>query len=204
MNTHEVEPWWGLLVIGAMTICGCGGRQANADARLPRPVRLVAVESSTDAGSTMYSAVIAPNAQVALAFRVSGYVTDIRQTNAADGRSRALEPGAEIASGLTLARIRAADYRAVVDRVRGARDESAAGIAAAEAGLAEAQAAFTEAESDFGRISILWQQESITKPAYDGARARLDAARAKVDARDRGSCGGEAAFRRRRGAAARS
>ena len=40
----------------------------------------------------------------------------------------------------------------------------------------------TQAESDFGRIAVLWQQESVTKPAYDGSRAKLDAARAKVDA----------------------
>ena len=29
---------------------------------------------------------------------------------------------------------------------------------------------------------MLWQQESVTKPAYDASKARLDAARAKVDA----------------------
>src|SRR5262249_53959067 len=117
-----------------------------------------------------------------LAFRVPGYVVDIRRTKAADGRTRALEPGANIARGLILARIRATDYQAIVDKAHGLRNESNAGITAAEAGLVEAQAALTQAESDFARISILWQQESITKPAYDGAKARFDAARAKVDA----------------------
>jgi multidrug efflux pump subunit AcrA (membrane-fusion protein) len=126
--------------------------------------------------------VIAPNAQVDLTFRVSGYVVDIHRTPGPDGRTRALEPGAPVAKGLVLARVRASDYQAVVDRARGAREESSAGVAGAEAGLAEAQAGLAQAESDFGRISALWQQESITKPAYDGAKARLDAARAKVDA----------------------
>ena len=182
MNTHDVELLCGLLVIMGVAFCGCGGHRTSADARSPRAVRLVTVESSVDGGSTRYSAIITPNAQVDLAFRASGYVVDILQTQADDGRRRAVEPGATIARGVALARLRAADYQAVVDKAQGARDESSAGVAAAEAGLAEAQAALTLAESDFGRISTLWEQESITKPAYDGARATLDAARAKVDA----------------------
>src|SRR5262249_51369962 len=147
-----------------------------------KAVRLVTVETSTGADPTRYSAVIAPNAQVDLAFRVAGYVVDIHRSKAADGRVRELEPGDLVARGATLARGRPADYQAVVDKAHGARDEAAAGIAAAEAALTEAQAGFTQAELDYNRISTLWQQESITMPAYDGARARLDAARAKVDA----------------------
>src|SRR5262249_44745524 len=37
-------------------------------------------------------------------------------------------------------------------------------------------------ELDFARVAVLWQQESITKPAYDASKTRLDTARAKVDA----------------------
>jgi RND family efflux transporter MFP subunit len=182
MRVHDVQRLQGLLVIAAFLTNGCAGPEANADARSPKAVRLVAVESSTGADSTAYSAVIAPNSQVDLAFRVSGYVVDIHRTKGADGRTRAVEPGATVARGQTLARVRATDYQAVVDKARGARDESSAGVTAAEAGFAEARAGLTQAESDFERISVLWQQESITKPAYDGSKARLDAARAKVDA----------------------
>jgi RND family efflux transporter MFP subunit len=182
MRTQQFQRTGLLVILAAALSGGCGGPEASADVRSPKAVRLVAVESSTEAGSTTYSAVIAPNAQVDLTFRVPGYVVEVQQIKGADGRSRALEPGAAIRRGVTLARIRASDYQALVDKARGARDESSAGIAAAEAGLAEAQAALTQAESDFGRISILWEQESITKPAYDGARAKLDAARAKADA----------------------
>ena len=91
------------------------------------------------AESTTYSAIITPNAQVDLAFRVSGYVVDVRRTKGADGRTRAVEPGAAVTTGLVLARIRATDYQAVVDKAQGASDESGAGIDAAEAALAEAQ-----------------------------------------------------------------
>src|SRR5262249_15833698 len=122
-----------LVVLFAILSNGCARHEANADARRPKAVRLVAVESSADTGSTTYSAVIAPGAQVDLAFRVSGYVVDLRRTKGADGRSRALEPGAPLARGLTLARVRATDYQALVDKARGSRDESNAGIGAAEA-----------------------------------------------------------------------
>jgi multidrug efflux pump subunit AcrA (membrane-fusion protein) len=182
MKTNGCRELGGLFVTVSILTVGCVTHDSSADALSAKAVRLVSVESSPHAESTAYSAVIAPNAQVDLAFRVSGYVVEIDRTKGADGRTRALEPGATVARGLVLARVRATDYQAVVDRARGARDESSAGVAVAEAGLAEARAGLTQAESDFGRLAILWQQESITKPAYDASKARLDAARAKVAA----------------------
>ena len=173
----------GLVAIAAVLGCGCVGRAGSAvDARPPKAVRLVTVNASTTAESTTYSAIITPNAQVDLAFRVSGYVVDVCRTKGADGRLRPLEPGAAVTTGLVLARLRATDYQAAVDKAQGSREESSAGIHAAEAALAEAQAALTQAESDFGRIATLWEQESVTRPAYDASKARLDAAKAKVDA----------------------
>jgi HlyD family secretion protein len=172
-----------LVVVAVVQTAACVGRAgSDVDARPAKAVRLVAVEASTDAESTTYSAVITPNAQVELAFRVSGYVVDVRRTKGADGRIRAVEPGAAVTTGLVLARVRASDYQAVVDKAQGSRDESKAGVEAAAAGLAEAQAALAQADSDFSRIATLWQQESVTKPAYDASKARLDVARAKVDA----------------------
>jgi RND family efflux transporter MFP subunit len=162
---------------------GCAGQGATvASDPNTKAVRTVAVELSGGPGATTYSAIIAPNVQVDLAFRIPGYVVAVHQAKAADGRIRPLEPGDPVTSGLILARIRASDYQAVVDKGRGASDESAAGISAAEAQLAEAQAGLTQADADFARIDTLWRQESITKPAYDASKARLDVARAKVDA----------------------
>ena len=179
-NVRTVLAW---VAIAAAQTAACVGRAgSDVDARPAKAVRLVAVEASTAAESTTYSAIITPNAQVDLAFRVSGYVVDVRRTKGADGRIRAVEPGAAVTTGLVLARVRASDYQAVVDKAQSSVDESRAGVDAADAALAEAHAAFTQAESDFGRIATLWQQESVTKPAYDASKARLDIARAKVDA----------------------
>jgi RND family efflux transporter MFP subunit len=169
--------------IAAVLTCGCADRTgAETDARLPTAVRLVTVEASTGAEPTTYSAIIAPNAQVDLAFRVSGFVVDVRHMKGPDGRTRALEPGAAVTRGLVLARIRTTDYQAVVDKAQGSSNESTAGVTVAESGLLEAQAALTQADADFGRIATLWEQESVTKPVYDGSKAKLDMARAKVDA----------------------
>jgi RND family efflux transporter MFP subunit len=183
MTTRALQTLLVFVIVAALQACGgVGGAGSDAAARPPQAVRLVSVAASTGAESTTYSAVIAPNAQVDLAFRVSGYVVEVRRTKGADGRIRAVEPGAAVTTGLVLSRVRAIEYQAVVDKAQGSRAESSAGITVAEAALAEAQAALTQAEADFGRIATLWQQESITKPAYDASKARLDVARAKVDA----------------------
>jgi RND family efflux transporter MFP subunit len=120
--------------------------------------------------------------KVELAFRVSGYVVELYQSNGADGRMRPLESGARVVAGTVLARIRPNDYQAVVDKVRGAQEEAQAGVASAEAQLVQAQASLVQAELDFTGVSALWDQESTTKPAYDVSKAKLDVAKAAVDA----------------------
>jgi multidrug efflux pump subunit AcrA (membrane-fusion protein) len=168
---------------------GCGQKISARDNAMPQAVRMAVVELSKDPELTKYSAIITPNAQVDLSFRVSGYVVQLHQTKAADGRTRPLEAGALVDSGVVLARIRANDYEMAVAKARGERDEAAAGIRNAEAQLAQANAGLAEAELDFGRISKLWEQESITTPVYDGSKTRLDVARAKVDAAKAGLAG---------------
>lgn len=174
-----------LLFIGgvALLATGCARKiSANAeDNAPPQAVRMASVELAKEAEPTKYSAVITPNAQVDLAFRVPGYVVELYQTKGADGRIRPLEAGALVPAGTVLACVRANDYQAGVDKARGVRAETEAGVRGAEAQVVEANAGLAEAELDFERVSKLWEQESTTKPVYDGSKARLDAARAKVD-----------------------
>lgn len=174
-----------LLGAAALLTTACTTRHVTAEDDgngPPKAVRTAVVEWSKEQEPAKYSAIIAPNAQVDLAFRVPGYVVQLYQTKGADGRIRPLEAGAPVGVSTTLARIRASDYQAVVDKARGVRDEADAGVRAAEAQLTEARATLTQAELDFERISKLWEQESVTKPVYDGSKARLEMARAKVDA----------------------
>lgn len=172
-----------LLGASVLLSTACTTRRVAAEgAGTPKAIRLVTVQLATDSEPAKYSAIIAPNAQVDLAFRVSGYVVHLDQIKGADGRIRPLEPGARVEAGTVLARVRSSDYQAVVDKARGARDEADAGVHAAEAQLSEAQAGREQAELDFERVSKLWEQESITKPAYDGSKAAHDIALARVAA----------------------
>jgi len=180
------------MVAAAMLTAGCAARRDSAEGAgdaTPKAVRMAVVEMSKNSEPVRYSAIIAPNAQVDLAFRVSGYVVQLYETKGADGRIRPLEAGSLIAAGTTLARIRTSEFQATVDKARGVRNEADAGIRAAEAQIAEAQAGLAQAELDFARVSKLWEQESITKPVYDGSKARLDIARSKVDAAKAASVG---------------
>jgi len=181
-----------LIGAAALPTAGCAARQNSAEGAgdaTPKAVRMAVVELSKNPEPARYSVIIAPNAQVDLAFRVSGYVVDLYQTKGADGRIRPLEAGAQVAAGTALARIRASEFQATVDKARGIRNEADAGIRVAEAQIAEAQAGLAQAELDFARVSKLWEQESITKPVYDGSKARLDIARAKADAAKAASVG---------------
>jgi multidrug efflux system membrane fusion protein len=172
-----------LLGASILLSTACTTRRVAAEGGgTPKAIRLVTVQLANDSEPAKYSAIIAPNAQVELAFRVSGYVVHLHQTKAADGRIRPLEAGAPVKAGTVLARVCPSDYQAVVDKARGSRDEADAGAHAAEAQLAEAQAGLQQAELDFERVSRLWEQESITKPAYDGSKATHDIALARVDA----------------------
>src|SRR5262245_41566761 len=101
MNPNDINRLRSLFAVAALLTGGCSSHEANADAREASAVRLMTVESAPGAEGTTYSAVIAPNAQVDLAFRVSGYVVDILRLKSADGRTRAVEPGAELAKGDT-------------------------------------------------------------------------------------------------------
>jgi RND family efflux transporter MFP subunit len=190
---NRVDLWAVLAAVLFAAACSTG-RTAGDPPAQPKAVRMGTVSLSREGEPAKYSAILTPNAQVDLAFRVSGYVVELYQTTAADGRLRPLEPGAHVVAGTVLARVRPSDYQAVVDRARGGGQEAETGVAAAEAQMVQAQASLAQAELDFARVSALWDQASITKPAYDASRARLDIAKAVVD----GAKAGIVAAQRRR------
>jgi RND family efflux transporter MFP subunit len=174
--------YFGVVLAGALFVIACSRSRATDDSAPARAIRVGTVSLIREDEGAKYSAILTPNAQVELAFRVSGYVVELYQTKGADGRLRPLEPGAPVVAGTVLARIRPTDYQAVFDKSRGAQEEGHAGVATAEAQLVQAQASLAQAELDFKRVSALWEQESITKPAYDASKAKLDIAKAGVDA----------------------
>jgi RND family efflux transporter MFP subunit len=114
-----------------------------------------------------YSASLIPYAQVDLAFRSTGYITEVKQIRSADGRTRDIGTGDYVTRGTVLAQIRPQDLKNQVD-------ESGAQV---DAAIAQ----HTQAEQDFNRAKALYATQSLTKPDYDQAQARFDASLAGVN-----------------------
>jgi len=140
-----------------------------------RPVRVENVTTEVPAMGLRYSAAIQPYEQVQLAFKVGGYVRDVRQVRDAGGRPRNLQQGDPVARGTVLARVDPADYQEKVNQ--------------AKAQLAEAEASLARVRADAARAESLYKDQALTRPEYDaatsglaGATARVDAARAQLEA----------------------
>ena len=172
-----------MVITIAALLWGCGKSEGTKSEKpMAKPVTVALVTMTGKPEPTQYSGVLAPDAQTEMAFRIPGYVTELLQAGGGAGRGRAAEAGTAVAAGAVLARLRPAEYQAVLDRARSSEQEAEAGIRGAEAQLAQAEANAKQAELEHERIERLWQQESVTKPAYDGSLAKRDSARAGVNA----------------------
>jgi RND family efflux transporter MFP subunit len=150
---------WGALVaaVAAASTLACAKEVEHA-AR-PVPVRAQVVEGSSSVGGRRYSAVIRPDVQVDLAFKVTGYIESILEVRGADGRPRAVQEGDAVARGTVLARVRDGEYR---DRVE------------------EARSSLTKARGDFERAAQLYERRTVSKADYDAAAAQLTASQARM------------------------
>jgi multidrug efflux system membrane fusion protein len=124
------------------------------------------VQSEVAAGGLRYSATIQPFEQVSLAFKVGGYVRELRQVPGSDGRPRNLQQGDLVAKGTVLARITPADYEERVNQ--------------AKAQMAEAEASLAKAQADGARADALYAQKAMTRPDYDAATSGLAASQARA------------------------
>src|SRR5205085_11970078 len=115
--------YFGAVLAGALSVIGCSHSRAADDPAQAKAIRVGTVSLVREAEAAKYSAILTPNAQVELAFRVPGYVVELYRTKGADGHLRPLEPGAPVVAGTVLARIRPTDYQVVVDKARGAKED---------------------------------------------------------------------------------
>jgi RND family efflux transporter MFP subunit len=156
-----------IFAVTAITI-GAGCHNAPAlPAKPPIAVRLADVALYQSNEGLQYSASLIPYAQVDVAFRTTGYVTDVKQVKSADGRTRNIGTGDYVKKGTVLAQIRRQD-------LKNQADESTAQVDSAVAQHAQA-------EQDFNRAKALYATQSLTKPDYDQAQARFDATLAAVN-----------------------
>src|SRR5262249_33470798 len=122
-----------LMVMPALLGATCSRREpgkGKPPGEIPKAVRMATVKVSNVSETGKYSAILPPDAQVDLAFRISGYVVEVYQTASPDGRVRPIEPGYPVPAGTILARIRPSDYEAIVDKARGTHREAEAGTRA--------------------------------------------------------------------------
>jgi RND family efflux transporter MFP subunit len=162
MTTRRVP--LGIWALALLPALACG--HAREDKAPPRPVRVQRVAGEMAAAGLRYSAAIQPYEQVALAFKVGGYVREIRQVRGVDGRLRNLQQGDRVTRGTVLARIEPADYQERVNQAR--------------AQLAEADASLAKAKADASRAEALYATKAMTRPDYDAATAGLGGATARA------------------------
>ena len=156
------------ILLLAIVMAGCESHKPIQQA--PQAVQTQRIDhhaAANDAG-LRFSAVVTPDAQVPLSFRIPGYVTSLKLVSGQDGRMRDIAEGDRVSRGAVLVRIRPAEYQ---DKVRQASSQAAAADAVAQ-----------KAKLDFDRATRLYDSQSITKPDFDAARAQYDASQSELRA----------------------
>ncbi len=169
------------VLLGLALLAGCA-RENRQPPKPATPVTVAMIEQITPQVRDRYSASILADRQVALAFRVSGFVESIYQARGPGGRPRNLEIGDFVPAGAVLARIRSKDYELQVAQASGQLAEARESEQSANAQLAQAEAAAAKGAQDFERARFLLEKSSLTRPDYDAAKAQHDATRAQVEA----------------------
>lgn len=183
------------LLLGAFTLTGCHEKTATAEPAAVS-VKVKAVEQTTVSKGVRYSAVIMPNSQVDLSFKVGGYVEGLLQVRGVDGKSRAVQEGDVVAAGTVLARVRQSDYAVKVKQAEAQSAEAKSGldggqaqfadaqaaVASSRAQLAEAEVAFGKTRLDFERAQNLFASQSMTKADFDAAKTQFESSEAKRNA----------------------
>lgn len=155
------------LALAGVVNAGCKDVHGEAPAA-PRPVKVMEVHAQKTTAPVRYSASIAPNEQITLAFKTSGYVDQVLQRRGANGRMRALQAGDPTPAGAVLARVREADYRERVNQAAGS--------------LGELEASQAKAALDLERARTLFAAQALTKPDLDSAQAAYDVNLARITA----------------------
>ena len=155
-----------IALVATTILDGCHHEPA-LPSKPPIAVRLADVTIYQSTEGRQYSASLIPYAQVDLAFRTTGYITEVKQVRSADGRTRDIGTGDSVTIGTGLAQIRPQDLKNQVDE----------SVAQVDAVIAQ----HAQAEQDFNRAKALYATESLTKPDYDQAQARFDSTLAAVN-----------------------
>jgi len=167
-------------VAAALALVGCASKKP-----IEQPPQGVQAETVSyqrgDSADLRFSAVVMPDVEAPLAFRVPGYVVSLKQVRGQDGRMRDIAEGDHVSRGSILVQIRTAEYQ---DKVHQFSSQAEA-----------AEAAALKAKLDYERATRLFEAQSITKPEFDSAKAQFDATQAEVRAAHAGTSEAQVALR---------
>jgi len=142
------------LTLAAALLLGACGKPDTNDV-IPAAVEVATVNEVTASGGSRYSATVEPDAQIAVAFRVGGYVENV-----------AFEEGDRVKKGAVLATIRRGDYVQKLGQATASTDE--------------AEAALAQAKTNLDRARALYAANALSKPELDSAIANVDMSEARV------------------------
>ncbi len=153
------------ILLAALVMAGCESKKPLSQP--PQGVQAQVIEKQAlSPDGLRFSAVVTPDSQVPLSFRIPGYVVSLKQVRGEDGRMRNIAEGDRVSHGAVLVRIRSSEYE---DKVRQASSQAAA-----------AQAIALKAQLDFDRALRLYESKSLVKPDFDSARAQLDSSQEEL------------------------
>ena len=147
-------------------LAGCSGSKPIQQPPQGVHAEAIQAQSGVTADGLRFSAVVAPDSEVPLSFRIPGYVISLKQVRGENGRMRDIDEGDRISRGAVLVRIRSSEYE---DKVRQASSQAAA-----------AEAVALKAKLDFDRANHLYDNQSLTKTDFDSARAQYDSSQEEV------------------------
>src|SRR5579871_6365043 len=155
-SSEAMKKW---IAVPVFVLAGCRQQQVYQKPLTPVSVQAV-TECAGDSGSR-YSGNIGPNSQVTVAFKVGGYVDEIRQV-----AGRNLQEGDVVKQGDVLARVRQSDYQARIREGQSNLAQSTAAFDQARFAVKEAAAGEEKAKLDWTRADRLFAAQSLTKPEY--------------------------------------
>lgn len=143
-----------------VVMAGCAANKPMQQPPQGVQAEVIQMQNGVSADGLRFSAVVSPDSEVPLGFRIPGYVISLKQVRGQDGRMRDVAEGDRVSRGAVLVRIRPSEYE---DKVHQASSQAAA-----------AEAVFQKAKLDFDRATHLYDTQSLTKPDFDSARAQYD------------------------------
>ena len=144
------------LAFSGLCVIGCADEPEVQEKTL-RPVRFVEVQPMEDERSQTFAGVARAGEEVALSFRVSGSLSDLR-----------VKLGQQVKRGDVLARLDPTDFELQVEQ--------------GAAGLAQAEAALRQAEASYDRARSLYENQNASKADLESARAAAESAEAQTRA----------------------